>query len=80
MILLPRRSRRADDLFDAHVRDSRSEIPAVDSVAVTNQKRWSSIIRKRLDNLLSSPLGRWMRGDVEMHNAPAMMAQHDERE
>ncbi len=52
---------------------------AVDRVTVTNQKPRRFVIRKRLDNLLSSPLGRRMLGDIEVHDAPTIMARHDER-
>jgi hypothetical protein len=34
--------------------------------------------RKRIPELLGSPFGRWMSGDIEVNDAPAIMGQHQE--
>ncbi len=78
--ILPWRSWRANDFFDAHVRDSLLEEVAVDSVAITNQKPRCFFVRKGLDDLLRSPFGRWMLSHVEMNQLPPIVAKNDERE
>ena len=77
--ILPWRSTSRDSLFDAHVLDSVLKIMAVDQISIPNQKPRRCVIWKRLDDLLSRPLGSWILGDVEVHHAPTMMAQHDKR-
>ena len=72
--ILPWRSRCRDNIFDAHVLDSILEVTPVDSVTVTNQKLRRCVVREGLDNLLRSPLGRWMLSDVEVQDAPTVMA------
>ena len=78
--ILPRRSRRADNFFDAHVRDSLLEELTVDSVAITNQKPRCFFVRKGLDDLLRGPFRRRVRRHIEMHDPPPIVAQNDERE
>ena len=56
--ILPWRSWRANDFFDAHVRDSLLEEVAVDSVAIVDQKPRCFLIWKGLDGLLCGPLDR----------------------
>ena len=77
--VLPWRSTSRDNLFDAHVLDSVREVLPVDRIAIAKQKPRRFAVRKGLDNLLSSPFGRWMLGHIEVHHAPTMMAQHDKR-
>ena len=56
--ILPWPSWRANDLLDAHVRDSLLEVVAVDSVAIADQKPRRFVLWERLNNLLRSPFGR----------------------
>ena len=78
--ILPRRTAGTHDLLDTHMLDPLAEELAVNPIAVTNQKPWRIVIRKGFDNLLRGPFRRRMRGDVEMHDVPSIMAQYDERE
>ena len=74
--ILPGRPWRTEDLSDAHVRHAMLKHVAEDAIAITNQKTGRSIIGKRFDNLLGRPLGCRMRGDVEMHDVPVVVAHH----
>jgi hypothetical protein len=38
------------------------------------------VVRKRVDDLLSGPLGCWVFRDVDMHDATTNMRQHDHHE
>jgi hypothetical protein len=78
--ILPRRARGRDDLIDAQAFNP-SRNPLTDNaIAVSNQITWSRIERKRLNELLSCPLGRRMFRDVEVDNSPSIMGQDDEHE
>jgi hypothetical protein len=78
--ILPRRARSRDDLIDAQTFNP-SRNPLTDNaIAVSNQITWSCIERKRLNELLSCPVGRRMFRDVEVDNAPSIMGQDDEHE
>ncbi len=72
--ILPWRSWRRDDFFDAHVHDALAEVHAVDPVAVSEQEARRFVIRKGLDNLLACPTGSWMGRNVEMNDATAMIS------
>ena len=50
----------------------------VDRVPIPQEIARRGIPGKRLDDLLGGPLRRGMFGDIEMHDAPALMRQHDE--
>ena len=76
--ILPWRSWRRDDFFDAHVHDALAEVNAVDPVAVSEQEARRFVIRKGLDNLLACPTGSWMGRDVEMNDATAIMPKDNE--
>ena len=78
--ILPRTRRRGDDFDDAHARESALEDVAVDAVSISVQPAGRRVVRKSVDDLLSGPRGRWMIRDVDMHDAPSMMRQHDEDE
>jgi hypothetical protein len=76
--IFPRRARGRDDLIDARAFNP-SRNPLTDNaIAVSNQITWSRIERKRLNELLSCPLGRRMFRDVEVDNSPSIMGQYDE--
>ena len=76
--ILPRRVRGTDDFLDAQVLDAILEPLAVDAIAVTVQVSWRLIERKCLGDLPSRPFGGGMSGDVEVNDAPPVMAENDE--
>jgi len=78
--ILPWAPTSDDDLLDAHVGDAALEVSAVDAVAVTEQKARCFIPGERLDDLLGRPLGGWIRGDVEVENATAIVGEDQEDE
>src|ERR1044071_6555417 len=73
--ILPRAFRCDLYLFNPHPFNSRSEMLAVDPVAISNHVPRRAVIRKRLDNLLCSPYCRGMLGDIEMEHASASMGE-----
>ena len=75
--VLPGRSCRRDYFFDAHVLDALAEERTVDGVPITDHESWGKILGKSLDDLLSRPLGRGIRRDVEVDDLPALVTQHD---
>ena len=76
--ILPGTARGNFDFFDAHVLDAMLERPTVDRVPIPEEISRRGIPGKRLNDLLSGPLCRWMCGDVEMYDASALVSQHDE--
>jgi hypothetical protein len=77
--LLPGRALRVEDFADAHGDDALAESVAVDGVAIPVQvARHRGIAREGLGDLLSGPLRRGMRGDVDVQDAPPIVAQDDE--
>src|SRR6516225_8350286 len=54
------------------------ELIAEDPVAVPKQVTRNLLKRKCLPELLSSPLGRRMGGDVAMHDPPSVVSQNQE--
>ena len=76
--ILPRRAQRAHHLFDSQILDSSLEHIAIDSIAIALQVARRRVIRKRLDDLLGAPLGRWIGRDIEMHDATPLDFEHDE--
>src|SRR5258705_11114307 len=63
-----------------HASDSLAERLAVDRVAIAQQPAGRRVIRKRLNDLLRGPGGRWMLRDVEVNDPPAGRGKHDEDE
>ena len=78
--ILPWRSWCCYDFFDAHVLDPPAEVITVDRIPITDQKSRRLVFGKRLDDLLSCPLGRRMRSDVEMDDVTSVVAHYDEGE
>jgi hypothetical protein len=78
--ILPRTRRRRNDFRDAHASQAALEDVAVDAVSITVQPAGGRVVRKRFDHLLRGLRGRRMIRDVEMHDAPAVMRQHDQDE
>jgi len=77
---LPRRAVCSHHLLDAHVLDALLKVRPVDAVAISNHEARRRVIGKRLDNLLSRPLARRMRGHVEVHDTSSMMTKNDKDE
>ena len=78
--ILPRGAWCSNNFLDAHVLDPLAEDVSVDRVTIAKQEARRFVVRKRLDNLLSRPLGCRMSGDVEMHDASPIMAEDDKSE
>jgi hypothetical protein len=78
--ILPGTRRGGDDFSDAHARESPPEDVAVDVVAISMQPAGRGVVRECVDHLLSGPYGCRMLRDIEMHDAPAVMRQHDQDE
>jgi hypothetical protein len=77
--VLPGGSRSGDNLSYAHSLNSCTEGGSIDRIAVAQEIAGNQgVARKGLDHLLYRPLGSWMRSDVEMHNAPAVVGEDDE--
>ena len=76
--ILPWRSWRSDDFFDAQVLDALAETHAVDAVVVSDKEARRFVIRKGFDDLLGCPARSWMSRDVEVDNHAAVVSEHDE--
>ncbi len=64
--ILPWRSWRCDDFFDAHMLDALAQVQAVDAVVVSDQEARRFVIRKGFDDLLGRPARRGIRRYVEV--------------
>jgi len=62
-------------VLNAHPFNSRSEVLAVDSVAISNHVLWCAVVRKRLDNLLCSPDRGRMLSNIEVEDASTIMCE-----
>ena len=78
--ILPRALRRGQDFGDVHVSEAMTETFPIDLVPVSDQIAWRRVFGERFQDLLSGPSRRRMLRHVEMHDAPAMMRQHDKNE
>jgi hypothetical protein len=58
--------------------DSLSELCPIDAVVIAEEIPWCFIPGERLHDLLGSPLGGRVLGDVEVHDVPPLMGQDDE--
>jgi hypothetical protein len=56
------------------------ELLAIDAVTVAEEIGGRRLLREGVDELLSSPGGSGMLGDVEVDDAPAVMGKHNENE
>ena len=74
---LPWRAECGEHFSDFHAFGLRPEGGTIDAVAIPEQEPRGVVPRKRLEDLGSSPLSSWMLGDIEMHNAPAIMSQNE---
>src|SRR5262249_2771023 len=67
--ILPRTSRRTQNLLDVHSINSYPETFAVDSVAISNQIPRSTVFRKRFNDLVCCPNSGWMLGDIKVNDS-----------
>lgn len=67
-------------LFNTQVLDPGWEGSAIDRVIIPQQVTGCSIPRECLDDLLGSPLGGRVFGNIEVHDPSALVIQHDEDE
>ena len=70
--ILPRRPGRDERLLDPQVLDPVPEVLAVDRIAIPEQESWSLVVRKHLNNLLSSPLSGQVGCRIEVDQATSM--------
>src|SRR5258708_38401404 len=75
---LPRRARSRKDLLDSHGFHMLPKLTAEDAVSVPQQVPRDLLKGEGFPWLLRGPLGCGMCGDVEMHNAPAVMGKYQE--
>src|SRR5260370_39757860 len=75
---LPWTTRRREHFFDAQMPDLLGEIGAEEAIPIAQKISRHLLKREGLSQLLSAPLGRRMRGDIEMHDPPAVVSQHQE--
>ena len=68
------------DFANRHAHDASLEHVAVNAVSVAQQPPWSSIVGKRVDDLLRRPFGRGVLGHVEVNDAAPFVRQHQEYE
>ena len=76
--ILPRRARCDRDFFNTHAFDTLGEVVAVDAVAVADAKTRDFLVREGIDDLLGRPCGVEIYGNVEVNDAPPIMAERDE--
>ena len=75
--ILPGRLGRDRDFVDAQPLDAFAEVVAVDAVAVSDHVSRGFVEGEGLDDLLSRPPGRGIRGDVEVDHAATIVAEDD---
>lgn len=76
--VLPRAAHRGHDLLDAELVERSHDGIAIDLVVVAQQESRRLIEHERLPQLQRRPLGRWVRRDVDVHDAPPIQRQHHE--
>jgi len=62
--------------FDAHRTHSTNEVRAIDLVSVPNDVPGRRVVGEGIDQLLACPLCGRTLGDVEMHDASALVLKH----
>lgn len=78
--VLPRRSRRCREVYDAQDMQPPADICAELHIAVSQEKARRSIERKGFIELSGRPFSSGALGDVEVQHSTAVMAQNDENE
>ena len=78
--ILPGTVRCREDFVDAHALHAVVKLLAIHLVTVAQKIGWRGVVRERVHDLLGSPDGGGMFGDVEVDDAPAMVGKHYEDE
>jgi hypothetical protein len=78
--ILPRAVRRGKDFLDTHPLHAVPKLLAVDLVVVAEEIGRGGVVGEGVDDLLSSPVGGGMLGDVEVYDPSAMVSEHDKNE
>src|SRR5215471_18263393 len=76
--VLPRTSGRYRNLLDTQSIDSRREVMTIDPITISYQVARRCFLRKRFDDLLSSPSGCRVFSHIEMQNTPTVMRKDDD--
>src|SRR5215470_9565557 len=76
--VLPRRSRRSDDLRDPHRSNAMAECPTIGFVSVPQQIARCSVPGKGLGHLARKPILRGVWRDRKVDNPSAIKPQHDQ--
>src|SRR5215468_4644699 len=76
--VLPRRSRRSDDLRDPHRPNAMAECPTIRFVSVPQQIASCCVPGKRLGYLARKPILRGVWRDRKVDNPSAIKPQHDQ--
>ena len=71
---LPRSARCGQNLVNPHVGDLPAEFLPEDGVAIAQQVARDLLKRERFSQLLSCLFCRWVRGHIEVENAPAIVS------
>ena len=75
--ILPWRARRRDNLLNTKTLDPSPDLLTINRIPIAQQVAWSGIERKRLYQLLSSPLCSRVLGHIEVQNLPAVVVEDD---
>ena len=78
--VLPRALRRREDFTDTHALHALPEHVTVDLVAVAKEIARRGVVRERVDDLLSGPVGGGVFGHVEVDDPPAVVGEDDKDE
>jgi hypothetical protein len=69
-----------EDFLDIHALHAAPKVLAVDLVAVAKEIARCGVVRERVDDLLSGPVGGGVLGHVEVDDPSAMVSEHDKNE
>lgn len=76
--VVPRTSRCAEDLLDAHASHPALNFPAVDRLAIAKEVFRGAVPWKGFDDPLARPLRGWILRDVEMSHLSSSMCEYDQ--
>src|SRR5262249_5003328 len=76
--ILPRTSRRGEDLRDSHPVNSVSKMITVNAISIPYQVLRCRIVRESFDELLRRPFCSRVLRHIEMHYTPSLMPKDDE--
>jgi hypothetical protein len=75
--VLPWRPGRCDYPFDTKARDPSLDSITINGIPIAQQIAWCIIERKGFHQLPCRPMSGGVLRDIEVHNLPAIMAEHD---